>query len=33
LLIVGVLEENFVSTKGYGSALNISVYVGIGKKY
>lgn len=32
LLILGVLEEQFVSTKGQGPNKNISVYVGLGKK-
>lgn len=32
LLILNVLEEQFVSTRAQGAQKNISVYVGIGKK-
>ena len=32
LLILSVLEEQFVSTKGQGANKNISVYIGLGKK-
>jgi hypothetical protein len=31
MLILGVLEENFISTRIQGSMKNISVYVGKGK--
>ena len=33
MLIIGALEESFVSTRIKGGSTNISVYMGLGKRH